>query len=98
MPRDSVNVYLGTVERLEPNITCIDRDAALASIAISLKRIADRMDRLPEPDQKILRDARVAIRDGCNAGALGIHSPCQYPNCKCEDVPNGIRAAFKASR
>lgn len=39
-----VDVYLDTVERLEPEITAVDRDAALASIAISLKRIADRLD------------------------------------------------------
>ncbi len=39
-----VDAYLNTVGRLEPEITPIDADAAFASIAISLKRIADRLD------------------------------------------------------
>lgn len=34
-------VYIKTVERMEHNITAVDHDGALASIAISLKRIAD---------------------------------------------------------
>ena len=37
------NAYLKTVDRLEPEICPIDTTAALASIAISLKRIADLM-------------------------------------------------------
>ena len=42
MPRDeSLDAYLATVDRLEPNITPIDVTGAAASIAISLKRIAD---------------------------------------------------------
>ena len=36
--------YLGTVERLEPAITPLDVSGSLASIAISLKRIADVME------------------------------------------------------
>lgn len=40
-PRDRVNVYLDTIQRMERNITSVDSDAAQASIAISLKRIAD---------------------------------------------------------
>lgn len=39
-----VDAYLGTVERLEPEIAMVDRDAALTSIAISLRRIADALD------------------------------------------------------
>ena len=35
------DAYQNTVARLEPNIAMVDRDAALASIAVSLKRIAD---------------------------------------------------------
>jgi len=34
-------VYQRTVERLELDITAVDADATLVSIAISLKRIAD---------------------------------------------------------
>lgn len=36
-----VSAYLDTVNRLEPDITPIDTGPGLASIAISLKRIAD---------------------------------------------------------
>ena len=43
--KEHVNVYLETLERMEPDIVMVDRDAALASIAISLKRIADALDR-----------------------------------------------------
>lgn len=39
-----VDAYLDTVKRMEPDIAMIDRDAALASIAISLKRIADALN------------------------------------------------------
>ncbi len=38
---ERVDAYLDTVRRMEPDIAMVDRDAALASIAISLKRIAD---------------------------------------------------------
>lgn len=37
------DVYLNCVARIEPDVTVLDRDAALASIAISLKRIADAL-------------------------------------------------------
>ena len=37
------DAYLNTVARLEPSIAMIDRDAALASIAVSLRRIADAL-------------------------------------------------------
>jgi hypothetical protein len=35
------DAYLNTVARIEPDVAMLDRDGALASIAISLKRIAD---------------------------------------------------------
>lgn len=47
MTSNNTNVYLATLARMEPDIAMVDRDAALASIAISLKRIADIM---AEPD------------------------------------------------
>ena len=37
------NAYPNTIARLEPNIAMVDRDAALASIAVSLRRIADAL-------------------------------------------------------
>lgn len=36
--------YLDTVRRIEPDVHMLDRDGSLASIAISLKRIADTLD------------------------------------------------------
>lgn len=44
------DTYLGTIDHLEPEIAMVDRDAALASIAVSLKRIADCLE-APEPKQ-----------------------------------------------
>lgn len=41
-----VDAYLDTVARLEPDIVPIDLSAAAASIAISLKRIADSLEKL----------------------------------------------------
>lgn len=38
-----LDAYLHTVNQLEPDIHPVDRDAALTSIAISLKRIADSL-------------------------------------------------------
>jgi hypothetical protein len=42
---ERVDAYLDTVKRIEPDIASLDADASLASIAISLKRIADALDR-----------------------------------------------------
>ncbi len=40
----SIDTYLETIERLEPEIAVIDTGAFNASAAISLKRIADAME------------------------------------------------------
>lgn len=48
MPRDSVKAYQETVERIEPDVHPLDRDGALASIAISQKRQADALERLAD--------------------------------------------------
>lgn len=40
---ERVDAYLDTIKRIEPDISMIDTGAALASIAISLKRIADAL-------------------------------------------------------
>ena len=42
------SAYLNTVHRLEPNITPLDDDAAVGSIAISLKRIADTLEEIAQ--------------------------------------------------
>lgn len=43
-----VDAYLNTVGRLEPEITPVDLPAAGASIAISLRRIADSLEQLQD--------------------------------------------------
>ena len=45
----SDDVYLQTVDRLEPEIHMIDAGAFYASAAISLKRIADALEKHGEP-------------------------------------------------
>lgn len=45
---DTVQAYQNTVARLEPEITPVDLTAAAASIAISLRRIADALQALHE--------------------------------------------------
>jgi hypothetical protein len=45
------DVYLETIARLEPDIAMIDPGAFYASAAISLKRIADVLERaFPKPE------------------------------------------------
>lgn len=43
---DDKNYYQETLARMEPDIANIDASAAYASIAISLKRIADALEEL----------------------------------------------------
>lgn len=52
MKRD-VEGYTNTLDRMEPDIHHIDASAFYASAAISLKRIADVLERLPldKPDR-----------------------------------------------
>ena len=38
------DIYGATIDRMENNIAAVDTNAALASIAISLRRIADALD------------------------------------------------------
>jgi hypothetical protein len=42
--KERVDAYLATTARFEPDIAMTDQDAALSSIAISLKRIADVLE------------------------------------------------------
>jgi hypothetical protein len=44
---EEINAYLNTIDRMEPDIAIVDRDAALASIAISLTRIANALETPP---------------------------------------------------
>lgn len=50
--------YQETIARLEPDIAIIDTGAGLASIAISLKRIADVLELLQKDvDMQFLRNS-----------------------------------------
>lgn len=52
------NYYLETLARMEQDIAMVDTGAALASIAISLKRIADVAEKLnAEVDLQFLRNS-----------------------------------------
>ena len=58
--KQRVDAYLDTISRTEPDIAMIDTGAALASIAISLKRIADALDaanKYNEPGSATVRNA-----------------------------------------
>lgn len=44
--KQMVDAYLGTIDRFEPEISMVDVAATAASIAISLKRIADQQEQL----------------------------------------------------
>ena len=56
-PRDSADVYLAVVERLEPDLTSVTIDASLTSIAISLKRIVDVLTAEVGNQNQMLSDA-----------------------------------------
>lgn len=44
--KQRVDAYLDTLGRMEPEIAAVDVTAGIASISISLKRIADALDRM----------------------------------------------------
>lgn len=46
--KERVDGYLGTVDRLEPDIAPIDASAFYASAAVSLKRIADNFEKMAQ--------------------------------------------------
>lgn len=48
MLAERVDVYIETIKRLEPDIAMIDASAFYASAAISLKRIADILEKKNE--------------------------------------------------
>lgn len=60
MSGEKVDGYLATVARLEPDLHMVDTNAALASIAISMKRLADSVLHL----QNLLTRLSDGITDG----------------------------------
>lgn len=63
------NVYLDTIARLEPEIAMIDAGAYYASAAISLKRIADSLEKIAAASADIPDRIQFAITEGAN-GAI----------------------------
>lgn len=63
-----VDDYLNTIARLEPDITPIDASAYYASAAISLKRIADALEKIADApkDQPPGLDLRHGPNCGCH--------------------------------
>lgn len=61
--KDRVDGYMATIERLEPEIHAIDAAAAYASIAISLKRIADSFDKLGRSAKDATKSIRMLTQD-----------------------------------
>lgn len=64
-----IDIYQDCIKRLEPDVTHMDQDATLTSIAISLKRIADVMEALNtqqvnEYGETILPAITRAIKNG----------------------------------
>lgn len=53
--------YLDTVKRLEPDIHPLDMGAAIASIAVSMKRQADALDRIAAALEPGISDCHPAV-------------------------------------
>lgn len=60
---DRNDAYKSTLDRMEP-VAMVDRDAALASIAVSLKRIADAVEKTS------LEDFRFVLYNGITEGII----------------------------
>lgn len=64
--------YLNTVDRIEPEVVPLDRDGALASIAISLKRIADSLEatRITEDEETVITLPQIMLRTSQALGCI----------------------------
>ena len=60
----AVDIYLKTLDRMEIDITVVDRDSTLTSIAISLKRIADALNTPNDYGEVGAANLARAIKDG----------------------------------
>lgn len=67
-PSPPADYYLHTIDRMEPDIAFIDASAGWASIAISLKRIADCMER---QEARVNQPAPVIYVDAGHGGGRG---------------------------
>lgn len=66
--KERVDAYLDTVRRIEPDIAMIDNGFAAASIAISLKRIADTLEVMAMHQDKLPISDLVASALGLRRG------------------------------
>lgn len=58
MAQDNADTYQRTIARMEPDLAGVDHAGAIASIAISLKRIADALERVPAMSNPFRNDGR----------------------------------------
>lgn len=66
------DAYMATVDRLELDVSPVDRDAALTSLAISAKRQADTLDQIAKMIKLVIGETAddrgfVDVRDGGQA-------------------------------
>lgn len=64
--------YLNTLDRMEKDIAMVDTGAALASIAISMRRIADVMETFTSADGR--NDFHVFMENMFHAGGMNFQS------------------------
>lgn len=55
---EDVKTYMKTLGRMESEIAFVDRDATLTSIAISMKRIADSLEKIINLELEIYNDGK----------------------------------------
>lgn len=67
---ERVDAYQNTIARMEPDIAMVDHAAAIASIAISLRRIADALTSGREFADGLLADK---IHDAIYNGIIGAY-------------------------
>lgn len=68
--KDDSAGYLATIKSIEPNIHAIDAGAFYASAAISLKRIADHLEKVPTTDDTQEASEIIGKYLDCTNGSL----------------------------
>jgi hypothetical protein len=89
--KERVEGYLGTVNRLEPDIHMIDPGAFYASAAISLKRIADVLEKLPQAIEMAIQEA-IANAEATQEGARRGFDPDTEPVPRGEQISETLPA------
>ena len=53
--KEDVDIYVRTVDRMEPDIAHVDESAVAASLSISMRRIADAAEKIEKHLETIVR-------------------------------------------